>query len=206
MKRITQEELSDLIMDNKDSMYRLAFSIVRNDADAQDAVSEAIVHAFDKMYQIRKISSAKSWLMKILVNASKRIVSQSHKFVLTENENQYEQIQPFESDEQIRAFAAKQKISTPKSYSNRVLLAISEGKNRKFPVRRIYLCRKAAIASICLCILMAGGVGVHAAIDYAQKRMEQISDKKKQHNLESLNGSMASADSFSRMLTEKEKK
>lgn len=46
MKRITQEELSDLIMDNKDSMYRLAFSIVRNDADAQDAVSEAIVHAF----------------------------------------------------------------------------------------------------------------------------------------------------------------
>ena len=108
-------------------------------------------------------------------------------------------------DEQIRAFAAKQKISTPKSYSNRVLLAISEGKNRKFPVRRIYLCRKAAIASICLCILMAGGVGVHAAIDYAQKRMEQISDTKKQHYLESLNGSMASADSFSRMLTEKEK-
>ena len=99
MKRITQEELSDLIMDNKDSMYRLAFSIVRNDADAQDAVSEAIVHAFEKMYQIRKISSAKSWLMKILVNASKRIVAQSHKFVLTENENQYEQIQPFESDE-----------------------------------------------------------------------------------------------------------
>lgn len=99
MKRITQEELSDLIMDNKDSMYRLAFSIVRNDADAQDAVSEAIVHAFEKMYQIRKISSAKSWLMKILVNASKRIVSQSHKFVLTENGNQYEQIQPFESDE-----------------------------------------------------------------------------------------------------------
>lgn len=53
---------------------------------------------------------------------------------------------------------------------------------------------------------MAGGVGVHAAIDYAQKRMEQISDTKKQHYLESLNGSMASADSFSRMLTEKEKK
>ena len=33
---------------------------------------------------------------------------------------------------------------------------------------------------------MAGGVGVHAAIDYAQKRMEQISDTKKQHYLEFL--------------------
>lgn len=115
MKRITQEELSDLIMDNKDSMYRLAFSIVRNDADAQDAVSEAIVHAFEKMYQIRKISSAKSGLMKILVNASKRIVSQSHKFVLTENENQYEQIQPFESDEMWTTVMELSKVSSKKN-------------------------------------------------------------------------------------------
>ena len=51
MKRITQEELSALIMDNKDGMYRLAFSILRNDADAQDAVSEAIVLAFEKCYR-----------------------------------------------------------------------------------------------------------------------------------------------------------
>lgn len=107
----------------------------------------------------------------------------------------------------INLFLLKMKINMNKFNLLRVMRCGQRLWNyRKFPVRRIYLCRKAAIASICLCILMAGGVGVHAAIDYAQKRMEQISDTKKQHYLESLNGSMASADSFSRMLTEKEKK
>lgn len=99
MKRITQEELSALIMDNKDGMYRLAFSILRNDADAQDAVSEAIVLAFEKCHQLRKTSSAKSWLMQILVNSSKKIALQSNKYVLLENEIQYEQAEEFKDDD-----------------------------------------------------------------------------------------------------------
>lgn len=99
MQRITQEELSALIMDNKDGMYRLAFSILRNDADAQDAVSDAIVLAFEKCHQLRKTSSAKSWLMQILVNSSKKIALQSNKYVLLENEIQYEQAEEFKDDD-----------------------------------------------------------------------------------------------------------
>lgn len=99
MQRITQKELSALIMDNKDGMYRLAFSILRNDADAQDAVSEAIVLAFEKCHQLRKTSSAKSWLMQILVNSSKKIAVQSNKYVLLENEIQYEQAEEFKDDD-----------------------------------------------------------------------------------------------------------
>lgn len=99
MQRITQEELSAVIMDNKDGMYRLAFSILRNDADAQDAVSEAIVLAFEKCHQLRKTSSAKSWLMQILVNSSKKIAVQSNKYVLLENEIQYEQAEEFKDDD-----------------------------------------------------------------------------------------------------------
>ena len=99
MQRITQEELSALIMDNKDGMYRLAVSILRNDADAQDAVSDAIVLAFEKCHQLRKTSSAKSWLMQILVNSSKKIAVQSNKYVLLENEIQYEQAEEFKDDD-----------------------------------------------------------------------------------------------------------
>lgn len=99
MQRITQEELSALIMGNKDGMYRLAFSILRNDADAQDAVSDAIVLAFEKCHQLRKTSSAKSWLMQILVNSSKKIAVQSNKYVLLENEIQYEQAEEFKDDD-----------------------------------------------------------------------------------------------------------
>lgn len=99
MQKITQEELSDLIIDNKESMYRLAYLIVRNDADAQDAVSEAIVLAFEKRHQIRKAESAKAWLMKILINSSKRIIAQSCKLVFFDNQDQYEQSVAFEYDD-----------------------------------------------------------------------------------------------------------
>lgn len=99
MQKITKEELSDLIIDNKESMYRLAYSIVRNDADAQDAVSDAIVLAFEKRHQIRNVESAKAWLMKIVVNSSKRIIAKSCKLVLSDNQDQYEQAEAFESDD-----------------------------------------------------------------------------------------------------------
>lgn len=46
MQLITKEELAELIFENKEGMYRLAYTIVENDADAQDAVGDAIVKTF----------------------------------------------------------------------------------------------------------------------------------------------------------------
>lgn len=108
-------------------------------------------------------------------------------------------------DKQIRDFAKKQEINTSRSYNNRILLAINEGKKHDLPKRKEYIYRKVAIACVCACILTVSGVGVHAAMNYAQSRMEQISDTEKEHYLETLNESTASADSFSRKLTEQEK-
>lgn len=54
MQLITKEELADLIFENKESMYRLAYTIVENDADAQDAVGDAIVKAFGNIQRLRK--------------------------------------------------------------------------------------------------------------------------------------------------------
>lgn len=99
MKKITQDELSEIIVENKENMYRLAFSIVKNDADAQDAVSEAIVLAFERRHQLRKPSSARAWLMQILVNASKQIIARSNRVILTEQEQQLETASMIESNE-----------------------------------------------------------------------------------------------------------
>ena len=74
MQLITKEELADLIFENKESMYRLAYTIVENDADAQDAVGDAIVKAFGNIQRLRKKTSEKSWLMQILVNSAHDIV------------------------------------------------------------------------------------------------------------------------------------
>ena len=70
MSVMNKEELSKLILENQKEMYVLAYSILKNQADAQDAVSECIVRAFENRTSLKKRTSARSWLMKILKNGT----------------------------------------------------------------------------------------------------------------------------------------
>ena len=82
MSVINKEELSKLILENQKEMYVLAYSILQNQADAQDAVSECIVRAFENRTSLRKRTSARSWLMKILINVSRSAITKRQKVVL----------------------------------------------------------------------------------------------------------------------------
>ncbi len=109
-------------------------------------------------------------------------------------------------DEEIRAFAARQHVNISGTYNNRVLLAIEEGKNQTGQSqRKINFYGKLAVACACVCIITMSGVGVHAAINYANQRMEQVTDGEKEQFISDVNESQASADSYSRPLTDVEK-
>ena len=86
-----KEELSKLILENQKEMYVLACSILKNQADAQDAVSECIVRAFENRTSLKKRTSARSWLMKILINVSRSAITKRQKVVLFADPEQYEQ-------------------------------------------------------------------------------------------------------------------
>lgn len=91
MSVMNKEELSMLILENQKEMYVLAYSILKNQADAQDAVSECIVRAFENRTSLRKRTSARSWLMKILINVSRSAITKRQKVVLFADPEQYEQ-------------------------------------------------------------------------------------------------------------------
>ena len=91
MSVMNKEELSKLILENQKEMYVLACSILKNQADAQDAVSECIVRAFENRTSLRKCTSARSWLMKILINVSRSAITKRQKVVLFADPEQYEQ-------------------------------------------------------------------------------------------------------------------
>lgn len=91
MSVMNKEELSKLILENQKEMYVLAYSILKNQADAQDAVSECIVRAFENRTSLRKRTSARSWLMKILINVSRSAITKQQKVVLFADPEQYEQ-------------------------------------------------------------------------------------------------------------------
>ena len=51
-------------------LYRIARSILRNNADAEDAVQEAYVSAFTKLASYRGEATLASWLCRIVINKS----------------------------------------------------------------------------------------------------------------------------------------
>ena len=52
-------------------MYRLAFFYLGNSQDAEDAVSEAVLKAYEKFDTLRKEESFRAWIFAILVNQCK---------------------------------------------------------------------------------------------------------------------------------------
>ena len=59
-------------------LYRIARSILRNNADAEDAVQEAYVSAFTDLASYRGEGSLKSWLSRIVINESLGRMRQRH--------------------------------------------------------------------------------------------------------------------------------
>lgn len=49
-------------------MYRVAKTLLQEDADCADAIQEAIVKAFTKIDTLREPAYAKTWLIRILMN------------------------------------------------------------------------------------------------------------------------------------------
>lgn len=63
-----KRELGNLILASEDTMYRVAKTLLHEDADCADAIQEAIVKAFTKIDTLREPAYAKTWLIRILMN------------------------------------------------------------------------------------------------------------------------------------------
>lgn len=58
----------------RNDMYLLALSLVRNDADAGDVISEAIYRAYNNMDKLKKASAFKPWILRIVHNAAVEMI------------------------------------------------------------------------------------------------------------------------------------
>lgn len=65
---MTKEQMGELIIASKESLYRVAKSILKNDADCEDAVSEMIVICFARRETLREDRYAKTWMTRILIH------------------------------------------------------------------------------------------------------------------------------------------
>ncbi|MCH5266494.1 MAG: RNA polymerase sigma factor [Lachnospiraceae bacterium] len=70
---------------NKNQMYMVAFSILKNHEDAEDVVQDALLTAFEKLYTLKDDDKFKSWMMKVVVNQAKMHIRKNTHTVYVES-------------------------------------------------------------------------------------------------------------------------
>ncbi|WP_456277011.1 sigma-70 family RNA polymerase sigma factor [Bacillus sp. AK128] len=86
-KRGNKEALLQLVMDQQDDYYRLAYSYMANKHDSLDVMEEMIVILYEKITQLKKEDSFYSWSKTILVNKCKDTLKKKKKTVLMDEWN-----------------------------------------------------------------------------------------------------------------------
>lgn len=82
---MTKEQFVREIEQNTGVMYRVAFTLLRNDEDCKDAMSEATLKAWEKQYNLRDNERFKAWIIRILTNTCYNMVRKRKRIVSLED-------------------------------------------------------------------------------------------------------------------------
>lgn len=63
----------ECVNEYKNDLYIIAYAILRNETDAEDAVSSAILKAYEKRAQLRSVRKFKPWILTITKNEALKI-------------------------------------------------------------------------------------------------------------------------------------
>lgn len=66
----TREEFADAVTQHGGRMFRAARAVLDSDADAEDAVSQAVLQAWQSLDRLKNKGAVRPWLVKIAVNCA----------------------------------------------------------------------------------------------------------------------------------------
>lgn len=96
-KQGNTNEIGNLIQQNMNSLYRVAFSILKNEDEIYDAISSTTVIVFEKISSLRQEEFFKTWITRILINECYKIYNQNKKIVYLENNQNLDQMKHFDT-------------------------------------------------------------------------------------------------------------
>lgn len=82
-----KEAFCNLVRVNKIAIYRVAKSILNNEDDIEDAVSEAVLKAYKNIKNLRDESFFKTWLIRIVINESNNLYKKRTKEIAVDKEH-----------------------------------------------------------------------------------------------------------------------
>lgn len=101
------ETFTALIRQYTPNMYRLSRGMLRSSADAEDAVSEAVLRAWENLERLKKPESFKAWIMQITANEARKIYHHTRRVSCVES---VEEIAPVFSDDHHELWDAVMKL------------------------------------------------------------------------------------------------
>lgn len=87
-----KEQFADLVVTYQRSMYRFALGMLKNEQDAEDALSTAIIKAYEHLENLRDDNKFKSWIMSILANEAKTMLSKNSRIQLVDDMTVYSEV------------------------------------------------------------------------------------------------------------------
>ena len=84
---MTKDRFSELVLESEKTLYRISMSMLKNEADCEDAVQTAILTAFEKLSSLKKEEYFRTWLVRILINVCNKQLGRRGKIInLDDNE------------------------------------------------------------------------------------------------------------------------
>ena len=84
---MTKETFSKLVLESEQTLYRISMSMLKNEADCEDAVQTAILTAYEKLSSLKKEEYFRTWLVRILINVCNKHLGRRGKIInLDDNE------------------------------------------------------------------------------------------------------------------------
>lgn len=80
----TKEEFCENIRKYESSMYHLAYTIVRNDDDASEVISESIYRAYKNYDTLKNKRAFKTWILRIIHHTAVEMIRKNAKLIPVE--------------------------------------------------------------------------------------------------------------------------
>lgn len=81
--------LEQLLKLEKDKLYRMAYTYVRNEEDAIDIFQQTMLQAVESIHRLREPSYFSTWLTKICINNALTVLRKKQKIIVLENVAEY---------------------------------------------------------------------------------------------------------------------
>lgn len=83
---IKKQQVAEYAINNRECLYRLAYSYVKNTEDALDIVQDSIYKAISSVDSLNELSYVKTWFYRIIVNTSLDLLRKQKKIVPVDDE------------------------------------------------------------------------------------------------------------------------